>query len=61
MGTASLVPVVDQSDRRQVMSPAAEIELDDLQDARRDPAIKNLLSDATAEGERVKREGRKRW
>ena len=43
------------------MSPAAEIELDDLQAARRDPVIKSLLLEAAAEGERVKREGRRRW
>lgn len=61
MGSATLVPVVDQGDRRQITSPAAEIELDDLQDARRDPAIKKLLSEAAAEGERIKREGRKCW
>ncbi len=60
MGTV-LVPVVDQGERRQVMSPAAKIALDDLQEARRDPLIKNLLKEAIAEGERVKREGRRHW
>jgi hypothetical protein len=61
MGTTSLVPVVDKGERRQIMSPAATIELHDLQEARRDPVIKSLLSEAAAEGERVKREDRKRW
>jgi hypothetical protein len=60
MGTV-LVPVVDQGKRRQIMSPAAEIELEDLQNARRDPVIKQLLSEAADEGERIKREGRKHW
>ena len=61
MSPTSLVPVVDQGERRQVTSPAAQIELEDLQDARRDPAVKRLLSEAAREGERIKREGRKRW
>jgi hypothetical protein len=43
------------------MQPAAEIELDELQEAQRDPRIKALLKRAAEEGARVEREGRKRW
>lgn len=61
MGTTSLVAVVDLGERRQIMSPAAEIALDDLEEARRDPAIKSLLGEAAAEGERIKRDRLQRW
>jgi len=41
--------------------PAAEIDLEDLKEARRDPRVHALLAEADQEGARVEREGRNRW
>ena len=61
MAATPLVPVVDEANRLSATHTAAEIDLDELQEARRDPRIKALLKKAAAEGARVEREGRKRW
>jgi hypothetical protein len=58
MGAAPYIPIVDRSAETDLM---AEIDLQDIQDARRDPAVHQLLKDAAAEGQRVEREGRQRW
>jgi hypothetical protein len=49
---------IDQSSDKHV---ATEIDLEEIQDARRDPVMHALLDEAAAEGARVEREGRQRW
>lgn len=61
MAATPLVPTVDPSQSPDRESDAAEIDLDELQDARHDPKVKTLLKDALAAGQRVTREGRNRW
>jgi hypothetical protein len=58
MGIAPYLPVVDRSADKHV---TAEIDLEEIQEARRDPAVRSLLKEAAAEGIRVEREGRQRW
>jgi transcriptional regulator with XRE-family HTH domain len=43
------------------IEPAAVIDLDEFEAARRDPQIHRMLVKAAAEGERIEREERKRW
>lgn len=40
---------------------AAEIDIDQLRAAERDPQIRAMLKEAMEEGERVVREGRRHW
>lgn len=58
MGSVEYLPVVDQSADKHV---ATEIDLDEIQEARSDPAMHALLQEAAEEGARVEREGRQRW
>jgi hypothetical protein len=58
MGAVNYLPVIDQSADKHV---ATEIDLEEIQEARRDPAVHALLQEAAAEGARVEREGRQRW
>jgi hypothetical protein len=58
MGSVPYQPIVTRSPEEHSV---VEIELEDLQEARRDPAIQALLKEAAAEGARVEREGRQRW
>jgi transcriptional regulator with XRE-family HTH domain len=41
--------------------PAAVIDLNKFEAARRDPQTHRMLAKAAAEGERIERDGRKRW
>ncbi len=61
MATARRASVVDDRHQPPAFEPAAEIELDELREAQRDPRIKALLKKAEEVGERVEREGRRRW
>jgi hypothetical protein len=56
--TVNYLPIIDQSADKHV---ATEIDLEEIQEARRDPVMHALLRDAAAEGVRVEREGRQRW
>lgn len=58
MGAVPYVAAVDRTDGKHTL---AEINLDELQEAREDPEVKALLKEAAAEGARIKREGRQRW
>jgi hypothetical protein len=58
MGAVNYLPVIDQSADKHT---AIEIDLKEIQEARRDPAMHTLLHEAAAEGARVEREGRQRW
>ncbi len=58
MSSVPYQPIVSRSPEEH---PVVEIELEDLQDARRDPAVQMLLKEAAAEGAKVEREGRQRW
>jgi hypothetical protein len=58
MSSAPYSPVVDRSAETE---PVTEIDLEEIQEARRDPIVHQLLKDAAAEGQRVEREGRQRW
>ncbi|HEX7299703.1 MAG TPA: hypothetical protein VF257_11900 [Solirubrobacteraceae bacterium] len=61
MPTEPFVPVVDSDRPNASDGPAAEIELEELLEARSDGRVKDLLKRALAEGERAQREGRQRW
>jgi hypothetical protein len=54
-------PAIDESDKLSRIEPAAEIELEQLRAAERNPEIKAFVQEAIAEGERVVREGRRHW
>ena len=47
--------------KKRERNTRTEIDHDDLVQARRDPAMHDLLADAAAEGDRVEREGRQMW
>jgi hypothetical protein len=62
MASLSFIPFLDRSKPPVVNDPVAKVDLEDLQDARRDPRVHALLDGAAADGSRVEHEaGRKRW
>lgn len=57
MGTTVDVGI-DQKKSAEVKEPVAEIFLDEFQEARRDPRVKDFLADSRAYGKKLDHDGR---